>query len=225
MTKFGTKNVLVSYYWARLRTIVIFDISTLKFVYLQNFTKKPKIPKFGIKSPLVWYFWARIFKSGCHIWNQYPQICLFRKFDERAEMPKFGTINVLLKYFWAWLSKNFCHISNQHPQICLFVKFTEKARMPKFETKISYFGIFGLQFYFSDIWNQDTKVCLIAKFWEKTKMRKCIILLKNKKCLNLGPKMHYLGIFGLEFSKTIVIFEISTLIFVYLQSFTKNKNA
>ena len=136
-------------------------------------------------------------------------------------MPKFGTINVLLKYFWAWLSKNFCHISNQHPQICLFAKFHKKARMPKFEIKISYFGIFGLQIYFSDIWNQGTKFCLIAKFWEKTKMRKCIILLKNKKCLHLGPKIGDLGIFGMEFEKNFIIFEINTLKFFYLQKFLK----
>ena len=32
--------------------------------------------------------------------------------------------------------------------------------------------------------------------------------------------MPYLAIFGVEFSKTIVIFEISTLKFVYLQYFT-----
>ena len=35
--------------------------------------------------------------------------------------------------------------------------------------------------------------------------------------------MSYLGIFGLEFSKTIVIFEIGTLKFVYLQNFAKRQ--
>ena len=33
---------------------------------------------------------------------------------------------------------------------------------------------------------------------------------EKQKCLNLGPKVPDLGIFGLEFKKTIVIFEIST---------------
>ena len=33
--------------------------------------------------------------------------------------------------------------------------------------------------------------------------------------------MPYLGVFGLEFKKTIVIFDISTLKIVYLQNFTK----
>ena len=37
---------------------------------------------------------------------------------------------------------------------------------------------------------------------------------KNLKCQNLGPKMPCLGIFGLEFEKTIVMFEISTLQFI-----------
>ena len=35
--------------------------------------------------------------------------------------------------------------------------------------------------------------------------------------------MPYLGIFGLEFSKPIVIFEIGTLKFVYLQNFAKKQ--
>ena len=38
--------------------------------------------------------------------------------------------------------------------------------------------------------------------------------LEKQECLNLGQKMLYLGIFGLESSKAIVIFEISTLKFV-----------
>ena len=52
------------------------------------------------------------------------------------------------------------------------------------------------------IGNQHTRICLTVKFREKVKMP------------NLGPKMPYLGIFGLEFQKTIVIFQISTLKFV-----------
>ena len=44
-------------------------------------------------------------------------------------------------------------------------------------------------------------------------MSNCKISQKNKS-LTLSPKMSYLGIFGLEFQKTIVIFEISTLEFV-----------
>ena len=36
--------------------------------------------------------------------------------------------------------------------------------------------------------------------------------MKRQKCLNLGLKIPYLHIFGIEFQKTIVIFEISTKI-------------
>ena len=35
--------------------------------------------------------------------------------------------------------------------------------------------------------------------------------------------MPYLGILGIELEKTILIFEISTLKFVYLQNFTKKQ--
>ena len=36
---------------------------------------------------------------------------------------------------------------------------------------------------------------------------------KKQKCLNLGPKMPHLGIFGVEFENNTVIFETSTLEF------------
>ena len=39
----------------------------------------------------------------------------------------------------------------------------------------------------------------------------------------MGQKLPYLGIFGLEFEKHIVIFEISTFEFIYMQSFMLNK--
>ena len=44
---------------------------------------------------------------------------------------------------------------------------------------------------------------------------------KKQKCLNLGPKMPDLCIFGLEFKSNIVIFETSTLEFVKLQNFAE----
>ena len=60
-----------------------------------------------------------------------------------------------------------------------------------------YLGIFRLEFS-----NNYCHICTrFAKFCEK------------QLCLNLGLKMPYLGIFGLVFKKTIVIFEISTLEF------------
>ena len=48
-----TKKALFGYFWARIlkKAIVIFEISTLKFVYLQNFTKKQKCLNFGPKMP------------------------------------------------------------------------------------------------------------------------------------------------------------------------------
>ena len=51
----------------------------------------------------------------------------------------------------------------------------------------------------------------MTKFHEKAKMPK------------LGPKIPYLGIFGLEFENNFVIFEISTLKFLYLQNFMKKQ--
>ena len=55
--EFGTKNVWFGYFWARIKKnpIAIFEISTLRFAYLHNFTKnrkclnlRPKMPSLGI---------------------------------------------------------------------------------------------------------------------------------------------------------------------------------
>ena len=64
--------------------IFIFEISSLIFVSLQNFTKKEKMPKFGTKNVLFGYFWPKMPYLGIfglhfqncyyHIWNQHPQI-------------------------------------------------------------------------------------------------------------------------------------------------------
>ena len=45
----------------------MFEIRTLKFVKLHNFSKKTKLPKFETKNVLFGYFWARILKNYCHI--------------------------------------------------------------------------------------------------------------------------------------------------------------
>ena len=67
-----------------------------------------------------------------------------------------------------------------------------------------------------------TKNVLFGYFWAKIKKKIVIFeistlkfaslqnFLKKQKCLNLGPKMHDLGILRPEFENNIVIFEIST---------------
>ena len=68
--------------------------------------------------------------------------------------------------------------------------------MPKFGIK-NVLGIFGieLQKNYCHILDRQPQICLTAKFREK-----------KQKCLNLRPKMLYLGITGLQFENRIVIF-------------------
>ena len=75
--------------------------------------------------------------------------------------------------------------------------------MPKFETKTAWLICFGAGIWkqYCHISNQHLRICLTAKFRG------------NKKCLNLGPNMPDLGVFGLEFENNIALFEISTLEF------------
>ena len=67
IAKFSTKSALFRYFWAGIfkKNIVIFEINTLKFVNLQNFARKTKIPEFGTKNALLhtWVFLDWNFKK------------------------------------------------------------------------------------------------------------------------------------------------------------------
>ena len=145
------------------------------------------------------YVGAGIWKYCCHIWNQRPRICLAAKFGAKItilRLPEFG-------YFWSESWNIYCHIWNQHPRLCLIAKFCEKKKIPKFGTKNPLFEYFwvGIWKWYCDTWNPHPQIWLIAKFCEKPKTPK------------FGIKNDFLGIFGLEFQKTIVIFEINSLKF------------
>ena len=79
------------------KPIVIFEISILNFVYLQNFAKKTKI--FILETKIAWfgYFWTGIWKQYCNIWDHHPQICQTAKFLWKTKMPQFATNNA---FFW-----------------------------------------------------------------------------------------------------------------------------
>ena len=135
-----------------LKTIVIFEISTLKFVKLQNFPKKQKCLNLGPKMP-YWVFLGYNFKkllsylksatsnlSNCKI-SRKKQNCL----NLGPKMP-YWVFLIKIALFGCFRAriflKNYCHIWNQHPQICIFAKFCEKTKMPKFGTKNALFGFF-----------------------------------------------------------------------------------
>ena len=117
MPKFGTKNALFGYFWARTLKKNYCKIwhQHLQICLFAKSYEKTKVPKFGTKNAWFMYFWAGIWKQYCHIWNQHPRICLIAKFCGKTKMPKFGTKNALFGYFWARILKNYCHTWNQHP--------------------------------------------------------------------------------------------------------------
>ena len=149
---------------------------------------------------IIWVFLDYILKSYCHIWNQHPQICLTAKFYKEKRMPKFSTKYPLFKYFWPRLYQNYCHSRTQHHQIGEIVKFREKKKLLKFGTTNALFGYFWI--FKKLLWH--------SKF-STVKFDYLQFFAIKQKWPNLGPKMPYLGIFGLAFKKTIVIFKISAL--------------
>ena len=135
-------------------------------------------------------------------------------------MLKFGTKNALFGYFWARILKHYCHIWNQYSRICLIAKFLQKNKNAKIwdqKCLISYLAIFGLEF-------EKTVVIFEISTPEFVKKQNFV---KNEKwkCLNLGPKMPYLGIFGLEVLKNYChIWNQHPWIYLTAKFCEKNKN-
>ena len=139
MPKFGTKNALFGYFWARiLKNYCHIWNQHLRISVIAKFCEETKMPKFGTKNDLlgifdqecvIWVFLGKnVLKDYCHIWNQHPQICLFAKFHEKEKISKSGTKNTLFWYFWARILKNYRHIWNQHSQICRKCVFNSYGR-------------------------------------------------------------------------------------------------
>ena len=93
-------------------------------------------------------------------------------------------------YFWSGIQNKYYQVWNQHLRICLIAKFWEETKMCKSWTKNPLFVYFWTGFckQYCHICKQHRRICLITKF-------------REIKCMNLGPKVLYLGIFGLEFLK------------------------
>ena len=103
--------------------------------------------------------------------------------------------------------------------------FAKKQKCLNLRPKISYLGIFDQKCLNWVFLGKDLKKTIVRFEISTLKFVYLQNFTKKEKCLNLGPKMSDLCIFGLEFQSNIVIFEISTLKFVYLQKFGKNQNA
>ena len=93
---------------------------------------------------------------------------------------------------WVFLGQNsekllYCDILHQHPQIFRNAKFCPKLKIVKFGTKIALIGYFGLEL-------QEPNVVFEISILEFVNMQHFI----QK---HLGPKIPYLGIFGLQFNK------------------------
>ena len=164
------------------KTVVIFEIGTLKFVWLQ-ILRKNKMSKFETKNVWFGYIWAGILENYCHIWKQHLRIYLIENFFGETKMLKFGTENALFKDFWPKLAyldifgleffkKTYCHIWNKHP--CLIAKYREIMKTPKFATKIALFGYFwarSLEKLLSYLKSAPSKL-FICKITRKTKISK-----------------------------------------------------
>ena len=95
MAKFGTKNALFWYFWARIfKKLLSYLKSAPSNLSICKILRKTILSIFG-------HFRASVLKKSCHIWNRHPWICLIAKFSKKKK-PKFGTKNALF-HIWVFL--------------------------------------------------------------------------------------------------------------------------
>ena len=129
------------------QNIVIFEISTLKFFWLQNFAKKEKCLNLGPTMPYLGTFEQKIWKKTLSCWiKSAPSHLHDWKILQKPKMQKFGTKYSLIGYFCARISKKYYHIWNQLPRTCLIAKFCKKKKSLDLGLKMPYLGIFVLEF-------------------------------------------------------------------------------
>ena len=203
MRNFGTKNTLFWYIAAGLskQYLLIWNQHS-PICQTMKLCKGIKMSKFGIKNTLFGYFEAGIWKEICLIWVQHLRLCLIGKFQE--------TTTCLIWEFLSWNLKKQCsHSSNKHPWYFILKKVCEKMKMPKFGTKKSA----PTNSHFICVflgWNLKTILSYLkSASWNLSNRKN-----SGKKCLSLGTKIRFSGIFGMKFENNVVIFEISTLEFV-----------
>ena len=182
-----------------------------------KFQPNIKIFEFLTKTVLTGYFQLDLQKSNIVFEISIFELVNIQSFIEKQKNFKLGPKKLYLGTFGLQFKKNYYQIFGQHPRICENIKFHPKQKIYILGTKNSLFGTLGwnVQKLLSCLKWAHRQICLIAKLRKK----------KKQKWLHLGPKMPYLTIFGLEFRKTIVTFEISNLELCNCKISQKNKNS
>ena len=124
MSKYGSRNLLFCYLWARFLKIMLYlklPLSNLsKFKILAK--ERTEIPEFGTKTSLFWYFLVRLSKK-----------------------PMFWFLNSEPSSFSDWkILENFW---NKAAQICLNVKLCQIQKCQNVGPKTPYLRICQLAFY------------------------------------------------------------------------------
>ena len=121
-SKMSYWDILGLEFW---KAIAIFQISSLKFHKLKNFTKTQKCVSWN-ENAFFGYLFAKFWKKLLSCFKSAPSNLSNCKIFWRNENTYILDKNGLFQYFSPTIFKNYCHISNHHPQICLIPKFCEK---------------------------------------------------------------------------------------------------
>ena len=170
-------------------------------------------------------FWAAILKNYCHIWNPPYQFFQNAKFHAKLKNLKFGTKNTSCKHFRQDFEENY-HIWNKHSRICQNKKKSCKSQSklclgPKSLLRLPYLISNFCQVFLKCFLNVGPKMPylgVLGRFFEKllpyfklvlSNLSKCKVSCKSKNPWTWNQKYLFLGIFGLRFGNTVVVFQIN----------------
>ena len=144
--------------WPNLSYLGIFGLELEKTSLLLYFTSAPpnfpkhkisskiKILKFGTKIPLIMYFGLEFLKTNVVFEISILEFVNMKHFIQKQKNFKLGSKNTFFTCFWTEIWKYYCHNWNQHPRNCLTPKFGLKKKSLILAPKMSYLGIFELDF-------------------------------------------------------------------------------
>ena len=115
-----------------------------------------------------------------------------RIFMQKQKILAFRTKTVFFGYFRTGIRKSHFHIWNQRPRICLIVTYGAKWKSLNLGPKMTDLHIFRVELENTIVLFE---ICVL-KFVLLQSLVQNQKTWKKRKCLNLGPKMHYLGILG-----------------------------
>ena len=143
----GLKMVYLGIFGQQLqKSIVIFEISNLELVNMQNFVKNKKTSNLCSKVPYLGIFGLQIWKSLSYLKSVLSNLSKCKFLFKTKKTSNLGTKTLYLGIFIEKFEKNYCHIWNQHAKFLKMQKLVQNKQFLHWEQKYHIWVILGCNF-------------------------------------------------------------------------------